>query len=61
MTNTTTTLAEIPDVLIFARHRRVLVRQLHSWCEARGIRPTFADLEAERQRRRARGIAEREN
>lgn len=55
-----TPLTSIPDSLIFARHRPAMIRKLHAWCESCGIRPTFADLEAERQRRRTRGIENRE-
>ncbi|YAL82848.1 hypothetical protein ACMYYO_13135 [Dermacoccaceae bacterium W4C1] len=49
-------MARIPDRLLWTPHRSNAKRAaraqgLAEWCEREGIRPTFAELEQERQRR----------
>lgn len=51
-------LAQIPPEYLWLKartdpSRAKRVRKLAKWCDAHGIRPTFAELEAERDRRRA--------
>ena len=55
MTATASQLAQIPDALIFARHRPKQIQNLHAWCEQHKSRPTFAQLEEERRRRQDAG------
>ena len=49
---------QIPDELLWVRDRSDLARRrralaLVDWCQRHGWRPTFAELEAERERRAA--------
>lgn len=45
-------LASIPPEVLFVRGRRKRIGHLSRWCEQRRFRPTLAELEGERERRR---------
>lgn len=46
-------LASIPPEVLWVRGRSKRVGALAAWCEARRFRPTLAELEEERARRRS--------
>ena len=46
-------LASIPPEVLWVRGRRKRIGALAEWCERRGFRPTLAEIEGERARRRA--------
>lgn len=48
-----TMLASIPPEVLWVRGRRKRVGALARWCEQRDFRPSLAEVEGERQRRRA--------
>lgn len=48
-----TALTDAPPHVLFTRGRPERLGRLAEWCEANGIAPTLAEIEAERDRRRA--------